>query len=113
MELRFGFIRAPTLLGVQGEAGEDDDGNEENEEEKSQLVTACLDCFAENLKVVQELEEPEDANHSRRVQDFDQCCALEHKKQVQRDYHQQVNPVLQLLSKLELTGTENQAQQEF
>lgn len=113
MEQRFGFSRAPALLGVQSEAGEDDDRNKENEEEKTKLVTTSLDCLAENLEVVQELEEPEDAHHPRCVQDFNQCCALEHEKQVQWDYHQQVNPVLQLLGKLELTGTENQAQQEF
>lgn len=113
MEQRFGFIRAPALLGIQSEARKDDDRDEENEEEETQLVTACFDCLAENLEVVQELEEPEDANHPRGVQDLDQCCALEHEKQVQRDYHQQVNPVLQLLGKLELTGTEDQPQQKF
>ena len=100
MEQRFGFIRAPALFGVQSEAGKDDDRNEENKEEKTQLVTACLDCLAKNLEVVQELEEPEDANHPRGVQDFNQCCPLEHEKQVQRDNHQQINPVLQLLGKL-------------
>lgn len=110
MEQRFGFTSAPALFGVQSEARKDDDRNKEDEEEKTQLVTACLDCLAENLEVVQELEEPEDANHPRGVQDFYQRCALEHEKKVQRDYHQQVNPVLQLLGKLELTGTENQAQ---
>jgi len=113
VEQRFGFSRAPALLGVQSEAGEDNDRNKENEQEKAQLMTASLNCLAENLEVVQELEESEDAHYSRCVQDLDQCRALEHEKQVQRDYHQQVNPVLQLLGKLELTGTENQAQQEF
>jgi len=80
VEQRFGFIRTPAFLGVQGEAGEDYDRDKEDEKEKTKLVTACLDCLTENLKVVQELKKPKDANHPRRVQDFNQCCSFEHKK---------------------------------
>lgn len=76
-------------------------------------MATCLHCFAENLQIVEQLEEAKNANHSSCVQHFDQRRWLEHEQKVERYDDQKIDPVLRFLRKFNLAWTEHQTQHEL
>ena len=100
---------SPVHFCIKNQTGEDNNWDEEDEKQNAQLVSARGQRVAQNLEIVQQFEETEDPYDSQRVQVLDDGLPAEDEQQVERDYDQEVHPVLKLPGKVQFVWAEDQA----